>query len=101
MGAELVAMYGEMQVMCGPAGCAPSCAEMDYARALSKWAKVELLKEKVKQKLDAKYGKQLDKVADLIVEIMTERAKSQVDFAQKQQELETALGEMASDEEGE
>ena len=93
-------MYGgQVEMVCAPSGCASSCAEMDYAYALAKWAKVELLKEKVKQKLDAKYGPQLEKVADLIVEIMTERAKNERDFGQKQEELEEALGEISGEEE--
>ena len=42
---------------------------------LGKKAKFELLKEKIKKKLEAAEGKKLDEVADLVVEGMMAKAK--------------------------
>lgn len=78
-------MYGmQRQVMCGGASCGPA----DYAHALAQWAKVELLKEKVKARINEKYGAQLDSLADLIVEVVTER--SQTAEAQERQDEKLA-----------
>ncbi len=52
-----------------------SC-RVDYAQAIESWAKIELLKEKVKARLDSQYGGKLDKLADLIVEVVVEKSKN-------------------------
>lgn len=81
-------MYGmQTQVTCGGS----SCSTVDYARALAHWAKIELLKEKVKQRMEASYGKQLDKTADLIVEVLSERMKNAEELEKKEGELEQAF----------
>ena len=72
-------MYGMQYRTCGI-----EYSERDYAEQVARWAKMELLKEKVKQRMDAKYGKQLDAVADLVVEMLEERAKS-VDALEEQE----------------
>ena len=71
--------------------CGSISGEADYSYALAQWAKVELLKEKVKQRMASHYGKKLDKVADLIAEVVLERAKNSGQVAEKQSELETAI----------
>ena len=64
-----------------------------YAHRLAQWAKVELLKEKVKHRLEAQYGKQLDKMADLIVEVVAEKAKNAADLEEKEAKLADAWEE--------
>ncbi len=49
-----------------------------HAKMLSNWAKAELLKEKVKQKMEAKYGKRLDSLADFTVEVMEGENSSEI-----------------------
>jgi hypothetical protein len=70
--------------------------ETDYATGIARWAKVELLKEKVRQKLDAKYGSQIDKLADLIVEVVQEKTKSEDEFLEKQEKLDDAFEEFGA-----
>ncbi len=74
---------------CGPSGSCggSSCGEADYARALAHWAKVELLKEKVKSRIDARHGPKLDKMADLIVEMVESESKTQEELYAKEEEL--------------
>lgn len=43
-----------------------------YPSALLRWAKMEVLKDKVKARVARKCGPQLDRLADLIVDVMTE-----------------------------
>lgn len=80
-------MYGEM-VSCGrpPGGT-------DYALALADWARVELLKEKVKRRMDEKYGKRLDRLADLIAEVVSERMKGAREMEGREEELRKAIEE--------
>lgn len=86
-------MYGtQMQVMCG-SSCGP-----DYGLALAHWAKVELLKEKVKQRMDKRFGPKLDKIADLVVEIALERAKSADELDGKREKLDSAFEELGDEE---
>lgn len=75
-------MYGmQRQVMCQGAACGPT----DYAHALAQWAKVELLKEKVKARIEKTHGAQLDALADLIVEVVTE-SRQTADAQDRQEE---------------
>ena len=67
--------------------CGSACGEADYARALAQWAKMELLKEKVKQRIDAKHGAKLEKVADLIVELVEAEQNSEEQMWKKEEEL--------------
>ena len=86
-------MYGnQVQVYCGGAKC-----DVDYAERIAHWARMELLKEKVKQRLEAKYGKQLDKIADLIVDVVSERSRSDEELANKEEALENAFDAMDED----
>ncbi|MBI2445346.1 hypothetical protein HYV43_03090 [Candidatus Micrarchaeota archaeon] len=80
-------LYGmQRQVMCAGAACGPS----EYAHALAQWAKVELLKEKVKARIDQKHGAQLDALADLIVEVVTERAQGAESLERQEEKLAEA-----------
>ncbi len=86
-------MYGmQRQVMCEGA-CGPS----DYAQALATWAKVELLKEKVKARMDARHGKQLDALADLIVEVVAERSQSDENRDAQEEKLAQAWDQIESE----
>ena len=67
-----------------------------YAKLLSRWARAELLKEKVKQRMEMKYGKQLDNLADLIVEVAEEQARNHEKMENKEEELENAFDELDS-----
>jgi hypothetical protein len=81
----------QVQVMCGPAG---SCGEIDYAHALARWARAELLKEKVKQRMEAKHGKDLDRLADLVVEMVEEQAREDKELEQKREKLRESFESM-------
>jgi hypothetical protein len=74
-------MYGNYCVSCEP----PSQA--DYSAAIADWAKLELLKEKVKARIDAKYGPKLDRMADLIVEVIEERHAAAGRWEAREEEL--------------
>lgn len=78
--------------------CQSECGEADYARALAHWAKVELLKEKVKQRIEAKHGKQLDKMADLIVEILEEKARGYAEMEEKHAQLKEEMQGLVGEE---
>lgn len=80
----------QRQVVCGGAACGPA----DYAHALAQWAKVELLKEKVKARINEKHGAQLDSLADLIVEVVTERSQSSDAQARQDEKLAEAWDEL-------
>ena len=86
--------FGQVQIMCGPAGC----DNIDYSKRLAFWAKMELLKEKVKQKMDAKHGQKLDKLADLIVEVVEDEAKGFGELEKKEEELDDAFAGVYSEE---
>ncbi len=57
------------------------------AMMIVKRAKMELLKEKVKKKLEEVDGKRLDKVADLIVEVMLDQRKTHQDMEKRYDEM--------------
>jgi hypothetical protein len=52
----------------------------NYAIKLSNWAKKELLREKVKKRMEQKYGKELNRMADLIVEMIEDEGKTTDSF---------------------
>jgi hypothetical protein len=54
---------------------------------LAKKAKIELIKEKMKKKLEAVEGKKLDKLADLVVETMLAKYKLKMELEKKHEEL--------------
>ncbi|VVB70199.1 Uncharacterised protein [uncultured archaeon] len=47
-------------------------SQISYSKSLADWAKTEVLKDLVKQKVKEKYGLKLEKVADDLVELMFE-----------------------------
>jgi ABC-type Zn2+ transport system substrate-binding protein/surface adhesin len=64
-------------------------------------ARVELLKEKVKKKLEAVEGKKLDEMADLLVEARMELRKAKREFWAKKMDLKEKMMEVFSDGESE
>lgn len=90
----------EQSCGCGKSEC---CGEEQYDKAdmflyMAKGAKMELLKEKMKKRLEAAEGKKLDKVADLIVEALLERYKTDEDISKKRQELSEKLDTIFSED---
>ena len=79
--------------------CGSTCSEADYAKALSQWARIELLKEKVKARIAKEYGTKLDKIADLIADVVAEKVKTQKELEKTHTELKNAFNEL--DEEAE
>src|SRR3989338_3009491 len=79
------------------------CCEGEYSKLdmflyMAKGAKIELLKEKMKKRLEAIHGKKLDKVADLIVEALIEQYKTEEDLSKKRQELNEKLDKIFSED---
>ncbi len=74
--------------------CTESCcgSYADVLIGIAHDAKTELLVEKLKVKLEAKFGKQLDKLADLLVEAMEIKMKEEND-AEKMAELNRKITE--------
>ncbi|MDO8339193.1 MAG: hypothetical protein Q7T16_00890 [Candidatus Burarchaeum sp.] len=70
---------------------------MDYREMLLNWAKTELLKEKVKAKLDKKYGKELEALADALVEVMGEEGAQKKEIAQKKESTRKKLKSFLED----
>jgi hypothetical protein len=87
-------MYGRMQQCQSGA-----CGQVDYAGALTGWAKAEILREKVKQRLEKKYGKSLDEAADLIVEVATTRVKGMEELEEREEKLQESMDELFEEEE--
>jgi hypothetical protein len=106
----------EMRMGCGKMGmergCGKMCVEgMDHMMwhgtesdkvemmlFLAKKARMELLKEKMKKKLDALEGKKLDQVADLIVNAMLGRHKMEREGMEKKEDLLDKLDEIWMEE---
>lgn len=68
---------------------------------LVKMAKIELLKEKIKKKLEATQGKKLDEIANILVEAKTEMHNAKKEFWKKKMEAKEKMMEIFSVEEGE
>jgi hypothetical protein len=71
---------------------------------LAKHAKKELLYEKIKTRIERRYGDKLDKVADEIVEITSQKMHMKLEFMKKKMEMKARIWEMMADileEEGE
>ncbi len=81
-------MYASMQC------CQGMDCQTDYALAFAQWAKIELLKEKVKERMEKKYGKQLDTVADLLVDVASAREERRADVEKKEEAFEHSLREL-------
>ena len=67
--------------------CSGEYDKLDMFLYMAKGAKMELLKEKMKEKLEGAVGKKLDKVADLMVGSLMDHYKSEGDALNKKQEL--------------
>jgi hypothetical protein len=67
--------------------CDESDSKMMMLWHVGKFAKMELLKEKIKKRLEAAQGKKLDKMADFAVEAMNEYHKAKGDMSKKWQEM--------------
>lgn len=70
---------------CSSSGCGEDKIAMMFH--VAKKAKMELIKEKVKKKLEAVEGKKLDKVADLLVEAMLGKYRMKQEAEKKMQEM--------------
>lgn len=67
--------------------CTGEYDKMAMMMYLAKSAKMELVKEKVKKKLEAVDGKKFDRIADFLVEAMAEYKKTEADSIKRKQEL--------------
>ena len=72
--------------------CESDCCERGYDKIdmfmyLVHSAKMELVKEKMKKRLEAAKGKQLDQVADLFVNAMMDKYKDEAESERKREEL--------------
>jgi hypothetical protein len=65
---------------------------------MAKGAKMELLKEKVKKKLEAAEGKKLDKIADALVDLLVEKHKAKSAMMRKRMETKKRLEEIMMEE---
>jgi hypothetical protein len=65
---------------------------------MGKAAKMELLKEKLKKRIDATQGKRLDQVADIIAEMMAEKYKAKAAVKRKKKELRQKLEDIMMEE---
>ena len=79
------------------------CCEREYSKLdmflyMAKGAKMELLKEKMKKRLEASHGKKFDRVADLIVDALLEQYKTEDEASKKRQELSEQLDKIFSEE---
>ena len=72
------------------------CHKIDEMLNLTRCAKKELLKEKIKANLDKKIGTKLDKVADLLVEAMLEEYRSAMQGKARNSALENNIREVFS-----
>ena len=68
---------------------------------LVKMAKAELLKEKIKKKLESIEGKKLDEIADMFVESKRELRKARKEFWKKKMEMKEKMMEIFSEGEEE
>ena len=80
---------GQEQCKCSSDGCCEdSHGKLDMFMYLVHSAKMELIKEKMKKKLEAVKGKQLDQVAELFVNAMMEKYKDEAESERKMGELQ-------------
>ena len=80
---------GQEQCKCSSDGCCEdSHGKLDMFMYLVHSAKMELIKEKMKKKLEAVKGKQLDQVAELFVNAMMEKYKDEAESERKMDELQ-------------
>ena len=65
--------------------------KLDMFLYMAKGAKMELLKEKMKKRLESSDGKKLDSIAELIVGALLEQYKLESDASKRRQELNEQL----------
>jgi hypothetical protein len=88
---------------CESGGCdceCEGCGDDDtggYIYMKMQMAKAELLHEKIKARLEAKYGKKFDRIADLIVEIEAKRMKANAESSKLEEELDEAFESLYSE----
>ena len=86
---------------CG-CSCESSCGriydKIDMFMYLVHSSKMELIKEKMKKKLEAAKGKQFDQVADLFVNAVMEKYKDEAESERKKEELRQKFEEIFSKE---
>ncbi len=91
-------------------GCDSSCCKykgkykkdggkkIDEMMSLTRCAKKELLKEKLKANLEKKVGAKLDKVADLVVDAWLEEYRASKEVKGRRAELEASIREVFTKE---
>lgn len=88
----------ESEQACGPQECGP---EMDDRLAGLVWAakaaKMELLQDKMKARLEEKDGARLDRLADVGVEALLELRRGRLESAKRLRELADALDKACED----
>ena len=72
------------------------CLDVSDMMNLTKCAKKELLKEKIKASLEKKIGSKLDKVADLLVDAMLDKYKSSMEGKARNTTLQNNIREVFS-----
>ena len=81
---------GQESCKCGSESscCEGRSGKIDMFMYLVHEAKMELIKEKMKKRLEAMKGKQFDQVADMFVNAMMEKCKDKAESERKMEELE-------------
>ncbi len=112
MGGMPMGMMGGPMGMHGPGAC-PWCGMgmMEDGKhhrkgpmMMAKLAKKELLYEKIKAKMDQKYGGDLDKIADEVINFAEEKKRMKVDYMKRAMEMRRRMWEFyteGEEEEGE
>jgi hypothetical protein len=88
----------ESQECCSGNGCGSEKDNFTWLLYLAKKAKMELLKEKLKKKLEATHGKKLDKIADVLVEALLEKHKMDSDVCKKKSDLRERFESIINEE---
>ena len=65
---------------------------------MAKEAKMELLQEKIKKKIEATQGKKLDEIAAVIADLMAEKQKSRMGMKKKKMEAKKKLEDILMEE---
>ncbi|MBC8550490.1 MAG: hypothetical protein H8D23_12665 [Candidatus Brocadiales bacterium] len=73
------------------------CHKIDEMMDLTRCAKKELLKEKIKANLEKKIGTKLDKVADLLVDAMLDEYRSTMQGKARKSSLQNDIREVFSE----
>jgi hypothetical protein len=71
---------------------------MGMLMCLAKDAHVELLKEKIKKKIDATQGKKMDEIAQVIADAMAEKMKMKMGKMRKKREMREEIEEILMEE---